>query len=54
MQTKQCHKCGEKNLLQAKTCFNCGAKLSTGAAIMNLIKIGGLLLLFWIIGKYLM
>ncbi|AGW13846.1 hypothetical protein DGI_2079 [Megalodesulfovibrio gigas DSM 1382 = ATCC 19364] len=52
MQTKKCYKCGEENLLKATACFNCGSKLSNGAAIMNLFKIGGILLLFWIISKY--
>ncbi|WP_156900660.1 zinc-ribbon domain-containing protein [Maridesulfovibrio bastinii] len=54
MQTKKCHKCGEENLLKSQTCFNCGAKLTAGAAIMNLIKIGGVILLFWLIGKFFM
>ncbi|WP_366141528.1 zinc-ribbon domain-containing protein [Pseudodesulfovibrio sp.] len=54
MKTRICHKCGHENLLKATTCFNCGAKLTAGAAIMHLIKIGGVILLFWIVAKLFM
>ncbi|WP_319779934.1 hypothetical protein [Maridesulfovibrio sp.] len=50
--TKTCHKCGAENLLKQKNCYNCGEKLSFGSNIMHLIKMGGILLVIYVVAKF--
>lgn len=51
MQSRKCYKCGTENTLKAKSCFNCGAKLTGGANILYLVTIGVILGLAFLIAK---
>jgi hypothetical protein len=39
MQTKSCYKCGTKNTLKARKCFNCGARLTGGGNLLYILRI---------------
>lgn len=54
METKTCHKCGYENLLRARTCFNCGERLTAGANILYLAKMAAILGVFYLIAKFVM
>ncbi|WP_156900619.1 zinc-ribbon domain-containing protein [Maridesulfovibrio bastinii] len=53
-ESKRCHKCGTENLLKAKRCYNCGSKLSMGANILYLVKMGVILAVIYAVSKLVM
>lgn len=47
MKTRTCSKCGSENTLRSKKCFNCGAPLTAGGKLNEIV--GGVITLVVIV-----